>query len=104
MIFLTAQEKKKSIFDGIRGEIPANVRQDIGNRIEKFIGDDVILEGLFPFRYMLKNGVLTINDLKTMTYDELMQMLQLYEIPQYEDYAIDKHRNEKTNPNSLTIK
>lgn len=53
---------------------------------------------------MLKNGVLTINDLKTMTYDELMQMLQLYEIPQYEDYVIEKHRNEKTNSNSLTIK
>lgn len=53
---------------------------------------------------MLKNGVLTINDLKTMTYNELMQMLQLYEIPQYEDYAIQKHYSEKTNAKSLTIK
>jgi len=54
------------------------------------------LEDLLPFRYLIKNGVITLKDLETKTFDELQTILQISEIPAYEEYVICKN-NEKRN-------
>lgn len=54
------------------------------------------MEDLLEFRYLIKNGIITLNDLETKTYDELLTILHLYEVPVYEEYVICKN-NEKRN-------
>ena len=103
MIFLTDKEKKKSIFDGIRGNIPAGVRERIATDIKNFVKDARLVGDLLEFRYLIKDGIITYKDLEEKTYDELSLILQTYEIPLYEEYVINKHYEQQQN-NSLKIK
>ena len=50
---------------------------------------------MLPFRHLIKNGAITMNDLYTKTYKELERILDCYEITQYEEYEVQKYINEQ---------
>lgn len=75
--------------------MPANIRDRISTRISNFVGNDIILAGVLPFRHLIKNGAITMNDLYTKTYKELERILDCYEITQYEEYEVQKYINEQ---------
>jgi len=52
---------------------------------------------------LIKDGIITYKDLEEKTYDELLLILQTYEIPLYEEYVINKYHEQQQN-NSLKIK
>lgn len=58
---------------------------------------------LLEFRYLIKDGIITYKDLEEKTYDELLLISQLYEIPQYEEMEINKYYEQQQN-NGLNIK